>query len=252
MADLNVPAMTGQLNKEGTQLERGQKTILAVGAHTGDAQLTCGMLLAKHALAGDKVVIVDLTAGERSAPKDIPTKEFKQQNVAAAKAFAQMLGGESIVMDIPDGELNSGRELELRLSLLMREKKANAVLYHWCTSLHKDHVAAHEVTKNAIFMASLPTPEQSLPPAPIVRAMYAENWEDLEGFSPYFYFDVTEAFPLWKEAAKKLWLAEHNESFKYLRYYEALSIMRGAVIGRDYASCFGTSYSGKRQTLDLL
>ena len=33
------------------------KTIMAVGAHTGDAQLTCGMLLAKHAMAGDRVVI---------------------------------------------------------------------------------------------------------------------------------------------------------------------------------------------------
>jgi LmbE family N-acetylglucosaminyl deacetylase len=233
-------------------LERRQKTILAVGAHTGDAQLTCGMLLAKHAMAGDKVVIVDLTAGEHNAPKGIPPKEFKQQNISAAKAFAQMLGGESIVLDIPDGELNSDRDLEQRLSLLMREKKANAVLYHWQNSQHKDHVAAHTVTKNAIFSASLPTPGQSLPPAPISRAMYAENWEDLEGFLPYFYFDVTEAFPLWKEAAKKLWLAEHNESFKYLRYYEALSIMRGAVIGYDYASCFGTSYSGKCQTMDLL
>ncbi len=233
-------------------MERRQKTILAVGAHTGDAQFTCGMLLAKHALAGDKVIIVDLTAGERCAPKNIPTKEFRQQNVAAAKAFAHMLGGESIVMDIPDGELYEGRELELRLCRIMREKQANAVLYHWQNSLHKDHTAAHSVTKNAIFLASLPSFDTSLPPTPISRAMYAENWEDLEGFSPYFYFDVTGAFPLWKEAIKKLWLAEHNESFKYLRYYEALSMMRGAVIGCDYASCFGTSYSGKRQTLDLL
>jgi LmbE family N-acetylglucosaminyl deacetylase len=38
---------------------------MAVGAHTGDAQLTCGMLLAKHAMNGDQVIIVDLTAGER-------------------------------------------------------------------------------------------------------------------------------------------------------------------------------------------
>ena len=45
------------------------KTIMAVGAHTGDAQLTCGMLLAKHAMAGDRVIIVDLTAGERDQVK---------------------------------------------------------------------------------------------------------------------------------------------------------------------------------------
>ena len=137
--------------------ERGQKTILAVGAHTGDAQLTCGMLLAKHAMAGDKVVIVDLTAGERGAPKGVSTREFRQQNVAAAGDFAKMLGGESIVMDIPDGELYPNKELELRLCGIMREKQVNAVLYHWQHSLHKDHIAAHTITKNAIFFASLPT-----------------------------------------------------------------------------------------------
>ncbi len=232
--------------------ERRQKTILAVGAHTGDAQLTCGMLLFKHAMAGDKVVIVDLTAGERGAPDGVPIQEFRQQNVAAAKDFAQKLGGESIVMDIPDGELCPSRELEMRLCRIMREKQANAVMYHWQNSQHKDHMAAHTVTKSAIFYASLPSFESSLPPAPINRSMYAENWEDAEGFSPYFYFDVTDAFPLWKEAVKKFWLAEHSPSFKYLRYYEALSITRGAMIGKDHASCFGTSYSGKRQTLDLL
>lgn len=232
--------------------ERGQKTIVAVGAHTGDAQLTCGMLLSKHAMAGDKVITVDLTAGERGAPKGVSTGEFHQQNVASAKAFMDMLGGESIVWDIPDGELYPSQELELRLCQILREKQANAVLYHWRSSLHKDHVAAHTITKNAIFFASLPTYDHPLPPAPIGRAMYAENWEDAEGFSPYFYFDVTDALPLWKEAVKKLWLAEHSPSFKYLRYYEALSITRGAVIGRDHATCFGTSEFGKRQTIDLL
>jgi len=232
--------------------ERGQKTILAVGAHTGDTQLTCGMLLAKHAMMGDKVITVDLTAGERGAPKGVPTQEFRHQNVAAAKDFMDMLGGESIVLDIPDCELYPSRELELRLCQIMREKQADAVLCHWRNSLHKDHMASHTITKNAIFFASLSTYEHPLPPAPISRTMFAENWEDAEDFSPYFYFDVTDAFPLWKEAIKKLWLAENSPSFKYLRYYEALSIMRGAIIHKDHASCFGTSDFGKRQTLDLL
>ena len=61
---------------------------------------------------------------------------------------------------------------------------------------------------------------------------------------PYVYFDVTEAFPLWKEAIVKLWLTEHSNDFKYLRYYEALSIMRGALIKTDHATAFGVpSYS---------
>ena len=38
------------------------KTIMAVGAHTGDAQLTSGLLLARHAQEGDRIVTLDLTA----------------------------------------------------------------------------------------------------------------------------------------------------------------------------------------------
>lgn len=228
------------------------KTILAVGAHTGDAQLTCGMLLAKHAMAGDKIVVVDLTAGERGTPQGMTQAEFREQNVQSAKEFADMLGGESVVFDVPDGELYASKEIELRLASLMREKQATDVLYHWKNSFHKDHVNAHVITRNACFFASLKTFEMPLPPAPIRSHLMAENWEDAEGFAPYYYFDVTQAFPLWKEAVKKLWLAEHSKDFRYLRYYEALAVTRGALSGSDYATCFGVFDESKKVKRDLL
>ena len=205
------------------------KTIMAVGAHTGDAQLTCGMLLAKHAMAGDRVITVDLTAGERGAPAGWTVKDFRDYNMECAGKFARKIGGESIVLDTPDGELYDTKEEELRLAGLMRQYRVNAIFY-----------------------ASLATFEHPLPPAPIRRFMCAENWEDEPEFLPYYWFDVTEAFPLWKEAIKELWLAEHSPSFKYLRYYEALSIVRGARIGVDHATCFGTTPTAKRQRLELL
>ena len=107
------------------------RTIMAVGAHIGDAQLTSGMLLAKHAMAGDRIITVDLTAGERGTPKGMTPEEFRPQNVAGAAEFARMLGGESIVFDIPDGELYDSKELELKLARIMREKQVDTVLYHW-------------------------------------------------------------------------------------------------------------------------
>ena len=236
------------------------KTIMAVGAHTGDAQLTCGMLLAKHAMRGDRVVIVDLTAGERGTPAGWTQADFRAYNAACAGKFAEKIGGESVVLDVPDGELYATKEIELRLARIMREYRVDAVLYHWKNSLHKDHEAAHHIAENALFYASLATfehpdatLEHPLPPAPIRRFMCAENWEDEPGFTPYFWFDVTEAFPLWKEAIKELWLAEHSTSFKYLRYYEALSVARGARMGVDHATCFAASpLVEKRQIMDLL
>ena len=151
------------------------RTIMAVGAHIGDAQLTSGMLLAKHAMAGDRIITVDLTAGERGTPKGMTPEEFRPQNVAGAAEFARMLGGESIVFDIPDGELYDSKELELKLARIMREKQVDTVLYHWTNSMHKDHVNANRITDNAIFFASLPTFSlDNLAPAPIRRSLYAE------------------------------------------------------------------------------
>ena len=229
------------------------KTIMAVGAHTGDAQLTCGMLLAKHAMAGDRIIIVDLTAGERGTPLGMTPSEFREQNIASAAEFAKGLGGESIVFDIPDGELYASKEIELKLARIMREKQVNSVLYHWPRSMHKDHEEASEITKHAIFYGALKTFDlEGLEPAPIGRCMYAENWEDAEGFVPYNFFDVSEAFPLWKENIRKLWLAENSRDFKYLRYYEALAIARGALIKADYATAFAIPDYEKRVKLDLL
>ena len=210
------------------------------------------MLLAKHAMHGDRVVIVDLTAGERGTPAGWTVPDFRAYNVECAKKFAEKIGGESIVLDTPDGELLDTPEKELELADLMRQYKTDAVLYHWKNSLHKDHEAASRMTENAIFFASLTTFERPLPPAPIRSFMCAENWEDEQDFTPYYYFDVTEAFPVWKEAIRELWLAEHSTSFPYLRYYEALSIVRGARIGAEHATCFGTSPTAKRQKMDLL
>ncbi|MGI6739153.1 MAG: PIG-L deacetylase family protein [Christensenellales bacterium] len=228
-------------------------TIMAIGAHTGDAQLTCGMLLARQSMAGDKIITVDLTAGERGAPKGMSTEEFRSKNVGSAADFAHMLGGESIVFDEPDGELYANKEIELKLAKIMREKQVTHVLYHWKNSMHKDHRQASIIVNHAVFFASLATFKiDDLKPAPICKTMYAENWEDADGFEPYFYFDVTEAFPLWKKAIKKLWLAENSTDFRYLRYYEALAIMRGALIKADYATAFGTDSYKKRIKQDII
>lgn len=223
------------------------KTIMAVGAHIGDAQLTCGMLLAKYAMAGDKIITVDLTAGERGTPKGMTPEEFRPVNVASAKEFAEMLGGESIVFDVPDGELTDTMEIELRLARIMREKQVDVVLYHWPKSMHKDHVAASSITENAVFFASLPTFElDGLPAAPIRKTLYAENWEDAQDFVPYVFYDVSEAFSLWKKAICKLWLTEHSNDFKYLRYYEALSIARGCLIKAEHATAYAVAEYSKR------
>lgn len=227
-----------------------QRTVMAVGAHTGDAQLTCGLLLARYARQGDRVVTLDLTAGERGAPKGVSAADFRRMNVDSAGEFAHLLGGESRVLDIPDGELEHSQALAVRIADMMREYSVSTVLYHWKHSMHRDHVAASRLTSDAVFFASLPTFERPLPPAPIRRVLYAENWEDSEGFVPYAYFDVTDAFPLWKDAVRKLYLTEHSKDFRYLQYYEGLARMRGALIRKEYGTAFGVDDHARRVIME--
>ena len=227
-----------------------QKTVMAVGAHVGDTQLTSGLLLARHAMEGHRIITLDLTAGERGAPKGMTTAEFRDMNINAAGEFAHMLGGESIVLDSPDGELEYSKELCVQICDIMRQYQVSTVLYHWKNSMHKDHITASRLTTDAIFYASLPSFERPLPAAPIRRFLYAENWEDSEGFVPYAYFDVSEAFPLWKDAVRKLYLTEHSKDFKYLQYYEGLARMRGALIKKEYGTAFGIDEYAKRVIME--
>ena len=222
------------------------KTIMAVGAHTGDAQLTSGLMLSRCAARGDRIVTLDLTAGERGCPPHLTQTEFRQMNVESAGQFSRALGGESIVLDIPDGELNYSKELAIQIGDIMREYQVDTVLYHWKNSMHRDHVEASRLTTDAIFYASLKSFERPLPPAPIRHWYYAENWEDSEGFVPYAYFDVSDSFATWREAVKKLYLTEHSRDFKYLQYYEGLARMRGALIKTEYATAFNVDEYAKR------
>ena len=222
------------------------KTVMAVGAHTGDAQLMSGMLLSRYASEGHRIVTLDLTAGERGCPPSMTQQEFREMNVESARKFASELGGESVVLDIPDGELEYTQELAVKIGDIMRKYQAEVVLYHWKNSMHKDHIAASRLTTDAIFFASLPTFERPLPPAKIRRWLYAENWEDSEGFVPYAYFDVSKSFETWKHAVKNLYLTEHSRDFRYLQYYEGLARMRGALIKAEYATAFGTDEYAKR------
>ena len=55
--------VVGALSCALAAIASGQRTILAVGAHAGDVELTSGALLAKQHRLGDRVVILHLTLG---------------------------------------------------------------------------------------------------------------------------------------------------------------------------------------------
>lgn len=227
-------------------MERKHKHIMAIGAHIGDAELTCGKTLAKHAKLGDKITTVAITPGEKGCPINLDYVEFEKMNIKGAQTFAGMLGGEFVLIGYPDGEVPDNDELRYKIADVIREKKPDIILTHWVDSLHKDHIVTAKAVKDAVFFAGQPYITRENPPHSVGGLYFAENWEDIHEFEPYIYIDVTDGYDLWEEAIQKLWLSTNSPWFKYLEYYDALSRTRGALISRKRAECFAVSPYNKR------
>ena len=86
-------------------------TVLAIGAHVGDAELTAGALLATCAVHGGKAVTLALTAGEKGAPIGADIAAYRADKIAQAEAFARDLGGEAYVLQYEDGLVPDNDEI---------------------------------------------------------------------------------------------------------------------------------------------
>lgn len=222
-------------------------TVLAIGGHVGDAELTAGGVLAHHSLKGDHIVTLALTAGERGVPAGQDMAEYREQKVREANAFAEMLGGEAIVFDTPDGELKDDVENRWAVCDVIRRVRPNVIITHWKNSMHKDHMTTHRIVNDARFFAGLPSFERELPAFFASRLYYAENWEDAVDYKPYVYVDFSkEAFDLWVKAVSQHWFVTGSKSFPYLEYYKHLARVRGIEARKEYAETFMIPEESKR------
>ncbi|MFD0692559.1 PIG-L deacetylase family protein [Paenibacillus sp. GCM10027628] len=214
-------------------------TILAIGGHVGDMELTAGGVLASHSMKGDRIVTLALTAGERGVPAGRDMLDYRAQKVNEAKGFAEMLGGEAIVFDIPDGELQDDQEMRLKVCDVIRQVRPNVIITHFKNSMHKDHMTTHRIVNDARFFAGLHSFERELPSHFASRLYYAENWEDAVDYRPYVYVDFSEeAYDLWVKAVSLHWFVTGSKSFPYLEYYKHLVRVRGIEARKQYAQTF--------------
>ncbi len=228
-----------------------QKTIMAIGGHVGDMELTSGGVLASMSLEGHKIIIVALTAGEKGNPPHQAVKEYRIQKEKEAKTFADMLNGISIVLPYKDGELQINDQMKFEVCDLIRKYKPDILITHWKNSMHKDHEATHYIVKDAQFYACLPGFERTGNPHFAAGPFFAENWEDQENFDPYIFVKVSdEGFKLWQKAIQTHWFAVNSKSFKYKDYYEGLMAVRGKEARETYAQAFDVCKISKRVIKD--
>lgn len=225
--------------------------LMVVGAHAGDAEVTCGGLIAKLTRAGHKVVIVHMTLGERGHPR-LAEEEYARQKREEAEEAARILGAESIFLPYRDGELPLSREVKFRLCDLIREHKPEVLVTHWRGSIHRDHANTYRNVIDAVFYAALPAVRREMPAHRVRKLLFAENWEDPRGFSPNFYVDISDTFDVWKRAASAYAFARGETGFPYIEYYECLFRMRGIEAGTRYAQAMMAPSEQLRQIVKTL
>jgi N-acetylglucosamine malate deacetylase 1 len=229
------------------------RTVLAIGAHAGDAEITAGAILARHKRLGDRIVILHLTLGEGGNPKMSPAA-YGEQKKREALVAARVLGAEALFGPWKDGGLRDTEEAARYVADVIRQVQPTHVITHGKASLHPDHEAAHRIVNAAVLLASLEGFESAHPRHRGLRGVYyADNWEDAEGFTPYLYVDVTEDLATWKAAVTSYEFVRGGiSSFPYLEYYEALARVRGAVAGKRFAVALDVDPFGKKRVLDTL
>jgi len=204
---------------------------MVVGAHAGDAENMAGAAILKHTRQGFSAIIVHMTLGEAGHPS-LPASLYARQRMQEVQTSAERMGARTIWMNYPDGMLPVDEEVKLQLCDLIRLERPVVMLTHWKGSLHKDHIATHHIVQDAVFYAALPSLQRSHPSHRVSGIYYPENWEDMDGWRPDIFLDVSDVWDDYLVVLRSHELMRGGvSSFRYLDYYDALGTVRGCLGG---------------------
>jgi LmbE family N-acetylglucosaminyl deacetylase len=192
--------------------------VLAFGAHPDDIEIGMGGTIARHASAGDRVVM---------AIAVIPNNREARRR--EAERAADVLGAELMILDLPPLELHHTRTVIKKFDQVL-DKVAPDVLYtHWNSDSHQDHVAVSMATISAARenRCALLMYEQTIPGGVV-------PW----GFRAQSYVDITSYMPIKMES-----IAQHKSQVRangdlWVQGVRGRAMYRGYQVNAEYAEAF--------------
>ncbi len=130
--------------------------IIVFGAHPDDCELEAGGTAAMWAKKGCKVKFVSVTNGD-IGHHEMAGAILARRRTAEVKRSAEILGIESEVLDIHDGELLPTLENRRTITRKIREWKADVVIAHRPNDYHPDHRYTGILVQDAAFMVIVPS-----------------------------------------------------------------------------------------------
>lgn len=129
--------------RRGDGREPRRPTVLAAGAHPDDIELGCGATLAAHADAGDRVVMLVMTDGERGPGATREQRRAEQRRAAA------VIGAELRWGSFADGRVPDGFEAVGAVESVVAEIAPDIVYTHAPDDSHQDHRAVSRAVESA-------------------------------------------------------------------------------------------------------
>jgi LmbE family N-acetylglucosaminyl deacetylase len=168
--------------------------IIAFGAHPDDCEIKAGGVAAMWAERGHKVKFVSVTNGDIGHYK-MAGGPLALRRTAEVKACAEILGIESEVLDIHDGELMPTLENRKKIARLIRDWQADVVLSHRPNDYHPDHRYTAILVQDAAFMVTVPffTPDTPRLEKNPVFLYYSDRFKKPNPFEPDLVVGIDEA-----------------------------------------------------------
>ncbi|MCP5179184.1 MAG: PIG-L family deacetylase [Pseudomonadales bacterium] len=159
--------------------------IIAFGAHPDDCELCCGGTTAKWVRDGHAVKYVSLTngnVGHFTRHGD----ELAAIRRAEVEQCARILGIETQVLDINDGELEPSLANRQRVIRLIRDWQADIVLCHRPNDYHPDHRYTGQLVQDAavLLLAKFYLPDVPALERNPVFLYYADEFQKPVPFTP--------------------------------------------------------------------
>jgi N-acetylglucosamine malate deacetylase 1 len=159
--------------------------IIAFGAHPDDAELKASGVAALWAAAGHKVKFVAMTNGDVGHFEQAGGPLARRRS-AEVQECARILGIETEVLDIHDGELMPTLENRRTVARLIRDWQADIVLGHRPYDYHPDHRYTGVLMDDAAVVVVAPffVPDTKPVARNPVFLYYSDNFQDPKPFTP--------------------------------------------------------------------
>jgi bacillithiol biosynthesis deacetylase BshB1 len=206
-------------------------TILAIGAHRDDVELTCGGTLIKAAKLGQRTAIIDLTRGEMGTrgSADLRRQESERAAEIIGCSARETLG-------LPDAAVENTPATRELLARAIRRFRPRVVIAPPFEGRHPDHRVSAQLIRDACFIAGLAKIAPDVPkhrPHKILHSLaYRQDY-----VRPTFVVDITGEFEQ-KMAAVRCYGSQFDEAIQAGEVYPNGEPLYDVVT--HYAATYGS------------